>query len=312
MSAATLTAPVETLPSASTTSAKTPAIKVGNVTYLAIPVDPSDPASKVLYIEEIRAKLIVSFMKRGTPVAILGEAGSGKTELARALMKRLKPDEFYQMEFGAITSGDQLDGDMILEAGPTGTKTTHVPSEHLKAVRSAHAGKKVGYVLDELNRASMFGINKMLRLYAQWEYVSNLDGVFNIKPENLVSVATLNVGFGFSGTNKVDKAVADRFRCIRLAPPPAEILSRILNERFPGINADAVKGIVKIFNASRQSSDGYALGVRDALGLAEGVHYAGIDLIQAVEILVDGSAYLEGVPQEATEALIATAKSAVK
>lgn len=283
-------------------------LTVQNREYTKLPYDPSDPETRFLYIESRVLSLIGGMLRSGQPVALLGETGSAKTELARALMTRIKTDAFYQMEFGGVVSGDQLDGTFVLTNG----STTHYPSEHLKAVRDAAAGKRVGYVQDELNRGSAFGLNKLLRLYAQWEYVSDLDGVLKISPQNLLTIATLNVGFGFTGTTRVDAAIANRYRAIKLESPPAEILSRVLNERFPGIDADAVKGIAKIYTASRSTEDSYRLGVRDALGVAEGVMNGGCDLVSAVELLLGGAATLNGLPDEAVEALITTAKSVAK
>jgi hypothetical protein len=277
--------------------------------YTRLPYDPNLTDTHHLYVPTRTLKIIGGMLSIGQPVAVLGESGAAKTELARAIMNRAKIDVFHQMEFGGITSGDQLDGMFTFE----GNETKHYPSEHLKAVRSAAAGLRVGYVQDELNRGSQFGLNKLLRLYATpYEYVSDIDGVLRVKPKDLLTIATLNVGFGYTGTNKVDIAIANRYRAVRLEPPPIEILSRILEERFVGIDPDAVKGIGKIYQASRASEDAYRLGVRDAIGLAQVIVHCGLDLIDAVEELLSGSAQLHGLPEEAVESVIATAKSVGK
>lgn len=285
---------------------KLPEIQVGAKTYSELPYDPKDPNTEKLYVEKRVLSMLGGFLRKGSPVALTGGTGTAKTELARAVMNRVKADVIHQMEFGGITSGDQLDGMFILENG----ETKHLPSEHLKAVRAAAAGARVGYVQDELNRGSAFGINKLLRLYAKpYEYVSDIDGVLQVPRENLITVATLNVGFGFTGTTKVDAAVANRYRAIKLELPPAQILGRILQERFDGIDTDAVNAICKIYEASQNSDDSYQLNVRDAIGIAEGIQYSSVDLVEAIEILVGGSAALNGLPEEAVEGVITTAKS---
>jgi MoxR-like ATPase len=293
---------------AATAPAALEKLTVQNREYTVLPYDPTNPNTQFLYIESRVLSLIGGMLRSGQPVALLGETGSAKTELARALMRRIKIDAFYQMEFGGVVSGDQLDGTFVLTNG----STVHYPSEHLKAVRLAADGKRIGYVQDELNRGSAFGLNKLLRLYAQWEYVSDLDGVLKVDPHNLLTIATLNVGFGFTGTTRVDTAIANRYRAVKLESPPAEILARIITERFSGIDQDVVRGIVKIYTASRSTEDSYRLGVRDAIGLAEGVMHGGCDLVSAVELLIGGAATLNGLPDEAVEALITTAKSVSK
>ena len=282
-------------------------LKVGEQSYAVLQADPNDPESPTLYMEMEALQLTVNFLRHGEPVVFLGEAGSGKTELARAISRRMKTDEFFQCEFGGVISGDQLDGHWALING----ETVHFPSEHLKAVRAAAEGRRVFYLPDEMNRASMFGINKLLRLYGQWEYVTDTDGVLHVDPYNLLTIGTMNVGFGFSGTNAVDDAIADRFAPIRLEAPPAELMSRILHDRFDshGIDAHTVRGVCKLYEASRADENSYSLGVRDALKVAKGVCVGKIALISSVEKLIGGAAFLRNLPEESTEALITLAKS---
>lgn len=286
-----------------------PAVSVnaGSTLYTGLYADPYDATSDLLYVENLKLQIAVTYLKQGTPVAFLGESGSGKTEIARAIMARINTDRFYQMEFGGIVSGDMLDGIFTLQ----GAETVHLPTEHLKAVRDAAAGLKVGYVLDELNRASPSGINKLLRLYGQSEYVSDIDGVLKINKRNLLSIATLNIGFGFTGTSRVDGALVTRFKAIKLSSPHPDILSRVLVERYPSIDAKDVKAICAIYKASRENSKSYQLGVRDALGLAE-LAAAGIRLIDAVETVIGGAAKLMSLNDETVDAVIAVAKSVVK
>lgn len=192
-----------------------------------------------------------------------------------------------------------------------GGKLEIIPSEHLKAVRAAAAGHKVGYVLDEVNRGSPQGVNKLLRQYAQWEYSSDLDGILRFDPVNLMSIATLNVGFGFSGTSRMDAALIDRFYPILLTPPPANVLADILADRYGStLDARPKAGIVNAYEKSRASEDSYKLGVRDAIRIADGVVYGGMTLREAVEILVGGSVMMNGMGEEATESLITVVSAA--
>lgn len=282
--------------------------KVGSIEYTVFNYDPFDPASEQLYVETRILRIIVSALIEGKPVALLGEQGSGKTEIARAVLSRFDIHKFFQQEFGGMVSGDQLDGTFVMVGG----ETKHLPTEHLKAVRLASEGHRIGYLQDELNRASMFAVNKLLRLYAKpYEYVSDLNEVLKVAPTNLLTIATLNVGFGFTGTNKVDVAVANRYRAIKLMPAPGEIVTKVIEERYPHIDPGAIKQIVRVYDASRKSEDSYKLGMRDVQDLAAAMSY-GATLVDAVEVIIGGAAHLQGLPHEAVEAVIATAKSVAK
>lgn len=76
-----------------------------------------------LYFDDIKLRLIAGLLKAGRPVALIGEPGSGKSELGRAILhKALEAHEkanpgavthFHQQEFAGIVSGDMLDGKLF-------------------------------------------------------------------------------------------------------------------------------------------------------------------------------------------------------
>lgn len=193
-----------------------------------------------------------------------------------------------------------------------GGKLEIIPSEHLKAARKAAAGEKVGYLLDELNRGAPQGTNKLLRQYAPpYQYSSDLDGVLSFDPKNLMSIATLNVGFGFTGTSRTDAALIDRFYPILLTPPPALVLKDILTDRYAGkLDTRTEAGILNAYDKSRGSDDSYKLGVRDALMLADGVIHGGLSLRDSVEILVGGKVQMNGLDASSMESLITVVSAA--
>lgn len=282
-----------------------------------------------LYFDETKLRLIAGLLKAGKPVALIGEPGSGKSELARAILYQalnahakelaqtdssIVPQEyarahFFQQEFAGIVSGDVLDGEKSIGDGG---KLEIIPSEHLKAARLAAQGQKVGELLDELNRGAPQGTNKLLRQFAPpYEYSSDLDGILKFEPKNLMAIATLNVGFGFTGTTRSDAALIDRFYPILLTPPPAVVLKDILTDRYDGkLNTSSETGILNAYEKSRASEDSYKLGVRDALMLADGILEGGLTLRQSVEILVGGKVQMNGLDVSSMESLI-TVVSAV-
>jgi MoxR-like ATPase len=283
-----------------------PTLEVGDRVYSQFKFDPINPNSKTLYAETRDLMAIMGNLLDGAAVALMGESGVMKTTLARSIMLRLQPDSLRMMEFGGVTDPSLLEGTTVVVNGDT----LHRPTEHLLAVREAAAGLRVGYIQDELNRAVSMAVNKLLRLYEEpYEYVSDEDGILRVPRDNLLTIATLNIGFGFSGTHRIDTAIAQRYTGITIDAPPKEILSRIVEEAFPEIAASATHAICRIYEASRSSDDAYQLTVRDALRVARTHTRAQLSLIDSVEVIVRAAARMENLPEEAVESVIATAKS---
>jgi len=287
-------------------------VTTSTATYYRLPVDPDDADSEMLYVEAKQLQMIIRFLAAGEPIALLGEAGSGKTELSRAIgrhfMKHLGVEALYQQEFAAVFHADILDGYMQLRNG----STEHIPSEHLKAIRAAADGKKVFYILDEVNRATPQGLNAMLRLYQQWDYIASTQEHYTVDPNNLISVATLNIGHGFSGAHVMDDAFLDRWSPIELAAPPAQILARILADRFSEdvLSAKEQKNLVNLYEKSRKGDRrDYKLGVRDVLRIAKGIAIGGHDLFTSLDIFIGGAVRLRNMPAEQSESLITLARS---
>lgn len=255
----------------------------------------------------------VALYKAGKPIALLGPPGAAKTDLARALMHsalasgRIK--ETYQMEYGGIVSGDQLDGERTLDEHG---RLTILPSEWLKAVRSAAKGIPVAILHDEHNRATQQGVNKQLRSFSHNEFVSDLDGVLSWDPAQFYHASTLNVGFQFGGTNKLDAAFADRMVPFVIHNPPEEIVEKILEDRYPTMDKPTKKGITMAYSTSHRSEDSYKLSVRDVLKVADGVVLAGMTLRAAVSRIIGGMVALNNLPEEAVESLITAVAATTK
>jgi len=269
------------------------------------------PEGRKLYIETEVLKAAVELYKVGRNIALLGEPGAGKTDLARAIMHMAHTTghikAIYSMEYGGVVSGDLLDGERTLDENG---RLTLLPSQWLQAVRHASTGVPVGLINDEHNRGTQQGLNKQMRSFSHQEYVSDLDGILTWKREHLLTISTLNVGYQFGGTSKVDVALADRFFPFILETPPAPIIENILNDRYPGLDASVIKGVIQAYSSSRKSEDAYKLTVRDVLKVTDGVTIGKLSLKNSVQRLIGGMVKLNGLPEESVESLI-TAISAV-
>lgn len=271
------------------------------------------PENRVVYVESEVLNLSLELMKRGLALAFMGESGFAKTDLARALMLLAKQggliQHTYSQEYGGVVSGDLLDGERTLDENG---RITIIPSQWLQAVRHAAKGVPVGLINDEHNRGTPQGLNKQLRAFSHQEYVSDLDGILTWKQSDLLMISTLNVGFEFSGTSPVDQALASRLYPLILKAPPPDIIERILNDRYDGIDKQLVKNIVRTYSASRTSEDAYKLSVRDVLKIADGTHYAKIPLKNTIYRIIGGVIKLNGMDEEAVEALITAVASLSK
>jgi midasin (ATPase involved in ribosome maturation) len=263
------------------------------------------PEGRTLYVETEVLKAIAELFKIGRPIALLGEPGTGKTDLARAIMALAlsggRISKIFSQEYGGIVSGDLLDGERTLDLDG---RITIIPSQWLQAVREASKGHAVGLINDEHNRGTPQGLNKQMRSLSHHEYVSDLDGILTWNPQHLLMISTLNVGFSFSGTSKVDQALGDRFYPFVLQAPPQEIVEKILDDRYPSMDAKDKKGVLNAYSASRRSEDSYKLTVRDVIKITDGVVYGGMNLKNSVSRLIGGMVMLNGMSEEAVESLV--------
>lgn len=266
---------------------------------------------QTLYIETPTYDLINKLLDLGSNLFLVGPAGVAKTEVANAIfVERGLDPHIYQMETGAVSSGDQLDGERTLD---TDGKLAVIPSELLKAAKAAHAGSKVGFIADELNRVGAAGaVNKLLRLYGgQREYVSDLDGVLRVG-NNMLTMATANVGY--HGTVRLNEALLDRFDPIEMRPIAGKVLCAMLEERYPTVSTTDIAKVASFSDAIQKAFDREPDGdlrpisTRDAQRIVRGIA-AGLTPVEAVTKLVGGQLMIQQRPVEAIDALVTQAKA---
>lgn len=264
-----------------------------------------------LYMPSQTYDVVNKLLDVGTPVFMYGAKGTSKTETAQALAieRGYAGSEFFQMETGAVTSGDQLDGYTSID--PSTRMLKMIPSELLSAVRLASSGTRTFLNADELNRVSVpSALNKLLRLLSQDSYATDLEGILELGG-NLTFMATANVGY--RGTTRLNEALMDRFDAIELKAIGGEALREVLSDRYGAVAASDVQKIQKFVDqnqkaAQRDDYEGTLVSTRDALRIARGLTI-GMTGMEAVEILVGGQVAIAQGGREALNALIAEAKA---
>lgn len=265
-----------------------------------------------LYVQTKVWDNVNKLLDAGVPVFLYGPKGTSKTETAEALAISRgftkAAGTFFQGEFGSVTSGDQLDGYVTMN--PTTKTLEMIPSELLKAVRVAGSGVSAFMSADELNRVAVpSALNKLLRLLAQGEYATDLEGVLQVRG-NLEFVATANIGY--RGTTKLNEALMDRFDAFEMSPIGGDALAQVLQARYPSVGIKDIGKIVKFVDQNRRAAqkddyEGVEVSTRDALRIARGISI-GMTGMEAVETLVGGQVAIAQGGRAALQALVTEAK----
>ena len=189
---------------------------------------------------------------------ILGPTGYGKTELVYHMAAHLDiPVTIFDM--GTMT-------DPIM--GLVGTNTIQVEegatvSKFVKS-RFSEVIQKPGIVLlDELSRASIQANNLLFpcldyRRELNMEYAFNDTAAIKIHPE-CVFFATANIGSQYSGTNKMDRALLDRFVLLEMDTLSQSQMLDILKFSYPTIAYPDLTTLVSIYEKINAANEAYTI-----------------------------------------------------
>lgn len=163
-------------------------------------------------------RLTDTILKLRGNAMIYGPTGSGKSRAVldafKEMIKRGELDTYFKL---TMSPGVE-DVDLI---------TKFVPAENGGVTKSrgllrqayelASRGKRVGILIDEINRATPRATNLIITAIdpVEGEYllVDFVEGdEVRVPLENLKVMATANMGASYSGTNRLDEALLDRFQ----------------------------------------------------------------------------------------------------
>lgn len=137
-------------------------------------------------------------------ILTIGDSGYGKTSMAQRYAEKTGMD-CVRMNCASIRDPEEWFGFRIAEEG----STKFMPSNFIKSVT---AGNCV-VILDEFNRLEPWLTNTIYPMLDHDQKTEIYNEVFEVG-HNVLWVATVNIGFQFSGTFTIDEALANRFDAV--------------------------------------------------------------------------------------------------
>jgi MoxR-like ATPase len=229
--------------------------------------------------------LLVRNVLRGENIMLIGDTGTGKTEIVKHLAKALEKELFIQ-DMGTVQ-----DAQSALLGVHTLNKDGISEFKHAPFVGHIQSGGIV--LLDELSRAPLAANNILFPALDSRRYLpvdvahEEKDQKIAVHPDT-VFIATANIGSEYSGTNALDRALLDRFFPVETQYPSEKDEVKVLMIRT-GIEQTPAKAIVKVANQVRKQYKEQELSttisVRHTLQTASLV-VDGFDLTNAMQAVV--------------------------
>ena len=181
-----------------------------------------------LEITDIKWKYLIRSAVRGKNIMMVGPAGSGKTEAAKALPTATDRPFFY-FNLGATQDPRST---LIGNTHFKNNETLFDESAFIKAIKTDNAV----ILLDELSRAHPEAWNILMTVLDEGQRYLRLDENIDaplVKVAQGVSfIATANIGTEYTSTRVLDRALLDRFEVIEVDILSKEREHVLLSKRF--------------------------------------------------------------------------------
>ena len=202
-----------------------------------------------LEMSDIKWKYLVRSAVRGKNIMMVGPAGCGKTQAAKALPQATDRPFFY-FNLGATQDPRAtLIGNTHFKSG----ETTFDESAFVKAIQTENAV----ILLDELSRAHPEAWNILMTVLDEGQRYLRLDEDVNaptIRVAPGVSfIATANIGTEYTSTRVLDRALMDRFEIIEVDILTYEREKALLTNRYgTKVSEDLIHAVADIADATRK------------------------------------------------------------
>jgi nitric oxide reductase NorQ protein len=241
-----------------------------------------------LEMTDVKWKYLVRSAVRGKNIMMVGPAGCGKTQAAKALPVATGHPFFY-FNLGATQDPRAtLIGNTHFKDG----QTVFDSSAFVKAIQTENAV----ILLDELSRAHPEAWNILMTVLDEGQRYLRLDEDVNaplIKVANGVSfIATANIGTEYTSTRVLDRALMDRFEIIEVDILSLEQEEILLTKRYGNVLSEkqihAVADIAAVTRKEWRSESGKLttmISTRMTVRLCE-LLADGFTLLEATEVAV--------------------------
>lgn len=202
-----------------------------------------------LEMSDIKWKYLVRSAVRGKNIMMVGPAGCGKTQAAKALPVATNRPFFY-FNLGATQDPRAtLIGNTHFKSG----ETTFDESAFVKAIQTENAV----ILMDELSRAHPEAWNILMTVLDEGQRYLRLDEDVNaptIKVAAGVSfIATANIGTEYTSTRVLDRALMDRFEIIEVDILSMEREAALLTYKFGNkITPELINAVADIADSTRK------------------------------------------------------------
>ena len=239
--------PMSQVPAESTTSSSVATNELDPVMQLIANAPNIKPAD--LEMSDIKWKYLVRSAVRGKNIMMVGPAGCGKTQAAKALPEATNRPFFY-FNLGATQDPRAtLIGNTHFKDG----QTTFDESAFVKAIQTENSV----ILLDELSRAHPEAWNILMTVLDEGQRYLRLDEDIDAPTIQVASgvsfIATANIGTEYTSTRVLDRALMDRFEIIEVDILTLEREEALLAQRYGHkVSADLIHAVADIADATRK------------------------------------------------------------
>ena len=204
---------------------------------------------KDLEMSDIKWKYLVRSAVRGKNIMMVGPAGCGKTQAAKALPQATNRPFFY-FNLGATQDPRAtLIGNTHFKEG----QTVFDESAFVKAIQTENAV----ILLDELSRAHPEAWNILMTVLDEGQRYLRLDEDIDAPTirvaEGVSFIATANIGTEYTSTRVLDRALMDRFEIIEVDILNMEQEKVLLTKRFGNrVTPEQIHAVADIADATRK------------------------------------------------------------
>jgi len=240
---------IDELPDHGTEVSPTATVTESTDPVLALIKNAPNIKPKDLEMSDIKWKYLVRSAVRGKNIMMVGPAGCGKTQAAKALPEATNRPFFY-FNLGATQDPRAtLIGNTHFKDG----QTTFDESAFVKAIQTENAV----ILMDELSRAHPEAWNILMTVLDEGQRYLRLDEDINaptIRVATGVSfIATANIGTEYTSTRVLDRALMDRFEIIEVDILNLETEKSLLTKRYGNVvTAELIHAVADIADTTRK------------------------------------------------------------